>query len=324
MSLVPDEFDESRVPAFFASALWVPPTVELIKFRNKPYIRWEPLLGESGEEQYLRVNAPPGLLSQFAELKGAKPECILRFVKQYGPLQLCNKHGLPSGHDRYCYSWFREPVESWCALARSADALVQLNSPHIDLTRKERADALNHASWLSQRMGVWPSTLRDIEHPSVKRMRGLIRLCVNDWLACSSMQPQLDEKGRLIMLAETSDGPNLFGVLAVALAYEIAGGSARVPCWRCKKWCELPPNASPHRHHYCEECRARTSPYGYSAPVADAQRALWLRKQEARKLRRTGSSLKAIAAKLHLKPRKDPKSGRIIAGIDRVRRWVEE
>jgi len=282
----------------------VPPKMELSP--QKDFLDWQPGWGRS--EKYREVATPRDILDKFARLADANVEKIQTFARRYGPLGLCYQHSLPLLHEAefHCAPAYREPIETWRALARAAAALVQL--------RALGSGSWKDASWLSAKLRSWPRSL-DPAKASPARRRELIDRCINRWLACSAIRPRIQD-GRFVLLAESSEfpGPNLFGVLAIALAYDISGAEVRVPCQGrgCKRWCELPKNASPTRRHYCRHCR------GINTPLKDAQRDLRRKKREAQQLRREGNSIQRIVAKLGLKPRKDNDP------VERVRRWVGE
>jgi hypothetical protein len=316
--------------------------------RHQKELRWD-------EWDYYRlgkrkiINPPADILDQFSALVNGPPEAILTFAKSYGVLGLC-WHGLPGYHrpriERYrrtaprkelvlrveegCEMIDREPIASWDALANAADALINLKTD-------PRATCWKAASWLSRRLGTWKKLVSHYPkgesdwYRYEKRLSGLpnserlkiLGSLIDDWLALSAMRPKTRIVGDEVwfdQFADNSRVPYLFGVLAIALALNMSSSTKMVHCHGCAKRCELAPNASLNRRHYCPECRENK----HHAARADAKRALRARIREAKRLNKEEKwSPQRIAAYYRLRPRKDPATKQIISPINRVRGWLK-
>jgi hypothetical protein len=325
---------ETRLPFI----VLVPPTIWLSP--KKDLLEWRPW-GNENEGRYKIANPPKDILYRFCELAKASRDEILAFARQYGVLGLC-KHGLPLHHrskiERLrrtgerkktllrtvegCDLYLREPIQSWVGLAQAAEALIQLKT-------NARTGAWPAGGWLAKKRHTWKRiTSQYLDQPHIRLGRipledrlnrlpqrdklQIISDLVTDWLAVSAVRPTLTVVGeelRFTFLADTLGFPNLFGVLAVALAAEMSSRAKMVRCdgTSCAKWCELSPNASLHRRHYCPKCRRDNH---YQARAA-AQRDLRANMREAKRLDRQGRSLPEIAAKLN-------------RSVDRIRKWVEK
>jgi hypothetical protein len=279
-------------------------------------LRWSLWPPWSNGEKYHKRRAPPDVLARFVRLADDRSDkeigkYILGFARKYGPMNLCVDHELPVGHEGGdCGGDFREPVASWRALARAADALrrvQQFQSPD-----RKSTEIWERASWLSRKLRHWSGRWATAK-ASEGRQRELIAHCVNDWLACSSIRPRIDVDGGFLWSADSLRQPNLFGVLALALAFDFSHGTVRSLCCRCKRRCEVPPNASPARRVYCESCRKS------NAPVYDAQRKLRRQIREAKRLARE-ENLSPIAIVKRL--RVQAWWGDKLSPEQRVRRWL--
>ncbi len=256
-------------------------------------LRWLPW-DEAGVSKYRLVTPSPRLFDDFRQLAdpSKSPANILRFAKQYGVLGLC-KHALPLSHKftmerlrRHtsagaktifrplprCEPTFAEPISTWRALARSINAMLELNHD------PRRADLWSDASWLSRQRRSWHGS-GALGKLSSKE---LLSQCLNEWLACGGMHPRMDAGLMGYQFISQTGFPNLFGTLALVLASKLMHGERVMFCHKCGNEIRPAiPNASLSRHYYCAVCRGANS----DAARADAQRRYRAKLREKKKAR---------------------------------------
>ena len=225
-----------------------------------PWIAWMPSDGTEDVSE-----RPPrgtrGLLDEFIQLPDAPADAVVRFVRRWGPLELC-EHLLPATHAR-CLpidsirspaSW--EPVAAIRSYARRFRDLFTLVA---DVEAGEPVDA---SRWLE---AVADSPLAWLGPDAVAGLtkidgRGVAGGLVNELMALSPVASELrwsdfDRRPRLVLAGRT------FGILAYQLGTAIGGASLDI-CSNCKSPYVPVRRPQKGRDHYCHACRgARKAAY---------------------------------------------------------------
>ncbi len=180
-------------------------------FGRNPY--HYPPDNKSGNPRPRKVKASPGLLNDFVALAQASDDAIVKFAKRWGPLALCEQHGLPFTHPpvngKSCGQLktravnfrdeklgrmvkgegCRESLASWREYAGQARATLSL--------------AANiHQEWLGilEDWGKFPRYVKAVEsiRKSVSKKRAvrqeqwLLGQVINDWLRWGTVAPRFE------------------------------------------------------------------------------------------------------------------------------------
>jgi hypothetical protein len=209
---------------------------------------------------------------ELAELEGpALERAVGSFARRWGPLYLCEAHGLPTTHPwhvtpgarasasspmacrvRFASGRKEEPVERWRELARQAAAVLMARADLRDgePVPSERFDAMMGALPLGMTApGVSPRPLglgRRVTGPLGSGAIGPITLrlqlsknaaigtAVQQWLAMSDVGPQFNwEDGDFALSFESR---SLFGALALRMAGNLTDVRALVKCAYGNHW----------------------------------------------------------------------------------------
>ena len=230
--------------------------------------------------RYMHVTTAPETIDDFLKLHSAKPEEILRYAKQWGPIGFC-KHGLPASHNsqwrldrtqvKMCTllrgtSEFSEPLEFWRETSKRARALLNI--------------AANLYANKSGKEEDWKIVESKDSHPGntydwpIENQRFELEWQLTYWMRMGRLMPLVTfDKNVLTFSLEVLNGSGLFGSLALQLALAASRTDGLGTCSACGR-AYIPtrkPNAN--RRNYCPDCRDEKK------PLRDAQRAYRLRKQ---------------------------------------------
>lgn len=112
---------------FSAAHLGVPAATEVNRSGTAVLWRWD-----TDDRSAVEVDSPPDLLDSFLQLASGEPDACRKFVASFGPLVLCEVHGLPATHSPSACKpaarrgWFVEPVGGLQGWARRASDLLSI------------------------------------------------------------------------------------------------------------------------------------------------------------------------------------------------------
>ena len=173
------------------------------------------------------VTAAPGLIEEFVRLDS--PSAIATFGKAWGPLGLCDQHGLPGSHrwqerrrrEPPCGPLRAEPIERWREWIARAAAVLRLATAMYEGGLGDNLDwqAIGHPTGLDAPAGV------PLEYSAAFRVTAEL----NSWIVMGDVRPRLwwIEVGRSDMTRRpvVIKGAGLFG----ALAYQLLLAAGRSP-----------------------------------------------------------------------------------------------
>lgn len=238
-----------------ASQALVPAKAEL----EGDYLLWWRYDADSANPHGLETSSR-GMLDAFVRIKTTKD--VLRFVRRYGPLFLC-EHGLPAAHNWTtrsigCYplGWeegvCREPLAGWRQYVEQARALIAIAAA----LREGKEGSKEDWQALLKRYeddGL-ALALAEGQKTSVKGRRSLLSDLANGWLALTNARLSLTwdaakSKWDLMMRGTT------FALLAMQLVFAIAGHHRLVTCDGCGRP-YLREKRAPQmgRRNFCPQC----------------------------------------------------------------------
>jgi hypothetical protein len=264
--------------------LYVPRQIHLDAPKgDAQFLVWE--RPNSPENVTLR-HAKPGMLEGFVRLFEKKPAEILSYAKKWGVLGLC-RHDLPCSHNQYAdgltdgirpclpmlelplpadlsRARFREPLEVWRRLSRQASALLNigasLNQQKLgawDDWKVIKGDYDRRSGGLLNALGLGGGKTRPYMQKIAHARRELASE-LDGWISLGQVRPrgawQPKTNRWRFTLDAVSSGPNLFGMIALAITLAIAGAELAV-CDGCGNSYRPDRRPNPDRRNYCEECR---------------------------------------------------------------------
>jgi hypothetical protein len=239
------------------------------------------------------VLPPKDVLTRFVELRNGRPDEILCFAKQWGPLD---------GYSGLFNAWapgllgenveeaadlpgtFAESIDGWVKIARRAYSI-------LNIAAKLHQDKLGEVSdWASVKTWfVWGPDDRPLREQhdrwmekfgnTVSGQKSRLAFEINNWLATGDVKLRLEwtnppfHSDRKIGLSlRGRDG--LFGFLAEQLVLAVARSSGLCTCSCCGG--PYAPRRRPNRNrrNYCPQCR------GKKVPQRDASRDYTKRRRE--------------------------------------------
>jgi DNA-directed RNA polymerase subunit RPC12/RpoP len=215
-------------------------------------------------KDYRDVIAPQNLLAQFISLRDQQERRFGEFAKKFGPLTLCDKHGLPASHGWDCQASRAEPLDRWRELSRRAytvltirDALNRADRPSPGDWRTALAfvvDVGGHTSWAKQ-----ASRRKSFN----KFGQSELAVCVQAWLNAVQIGPRIAWNGQSktyqLELKPSELGPNLFAHLAMQLMLAVADVERLALCSNCGQSYTPTKRPSETRLNFCPRCGRRAS-----------------------------------------------------------------
>lgn len=272
--------------------------------------------GTHPRDLFRTIKPQRGTLERFLRLADVPAENILAYARRWGVLGLC-RHGLPMNHagalcdPAFLDGQIAEPLTSWRALAKAAAALLRLNA-FARLDRMGRTDVLSSlwhdALWLPAQQFDWARKMPKGSRRAFAHFgRREAAMIATEWLRAGGVcvQVQWDQPSFRFELAPNAAMPNLFGALAIALAFEMAGLEAWALCAGCGELMQPSPNAGSGTRRFCPGCRAANQP---ACRATGDYRA---RKRAARRLASQGRTAAWIAKSMG-KP------------VERIRAWIDQ
>ena len=229
-------------------------------------------------EEFKQVELKPSvsrdIWQRFLELggEGSTPEDVLKYARDYGRLDLCLAHSLPSSHplDGVFSNFYGEcddisnteilsdglfhleSIAVWQLYAREAKALVSIayslhggiagDAGDWNVLRRRYSP---HVEYWENRRGLEPSTI-GIERQS-------IALIMNKWIWNARLIPaltwSLDKQPNLVI---ESSGETVFGVLTTMLLLAVSLKSGFAFCANCGREFKLGPGQSPFSRVFCK------------------------------------------------------------------------
>lgn len=217
-----------------------------------------------------------GVLDAFVRVHDANG--VLRFADKFGPLEICERHGLPSSHHPLPRSLLQpgrgtacrstvlrrdsllywEPLEQWFSFSRQARSILALAASLHGGSPGDRGD------WQQIYKGVQLGT--DVALGSDLAVgRVFLGMVVDDWLAVGGVELSLHMWGEEEPFVELTGGT--FGALAVQLAAAVTRKHSFAVCDGCRRPYLRARKPQSGRHNYCPDCR------GLGVDSRDRQRA---------------------------------------------------
>ena len=200
-------------------------------------MNWRPV----GEAWVLVETDPKRMLMRFIALADAKPDKYLDYARTWGPLWLCDLHGLPFTHPdelgEGCELTFSESIAHWRRLARRVRAIFRI-ATELHRTREAPHD--------TPRLGSendWAAVAQSSAEAEATRewMKGSVSSLkeANEWLA-SYVNELLEWAAVVPHLAWREASPNIelrgssnFSHIAAQLLFAVAGRPRAALCDNC-------------------------------------------------------------------------------------------
>lgn len=227
---------------------------QLLRGVGKRAISWDK---KGDRELWEVVEDDVGILDAFVQLADGEAEDILRFARNFGPLQLC-RHGLPASHNpqrvpltagaRWCDPVGLEPIYLWHQFAKEAKGLLNL------------AAACHRGKWGSPEDYKAVTGLAMKEELDPERILNVIEPRVDEWLWMGNVRP-------VFLLREEGQPPEIklhatgaFGAVARQLAFAIARSEPLAICSGCGA--PFSPSRKPRKDQrsWCTGCRDLSKP----------------------------------------------------------------
>lgn len=202
----------------------------------------------------MRATVPPSVLREFVVLAQASDEEVAKFAGRFGPLGLCEQHGLPVHHNwatlgehrlHGCGPGRRERVDAWRAFALEARLLREFaeafgrgdDTPEqlLDLAQqvgmREVFDARSARDWVTE-LGIAPgidtsdeeverqtAQQQNVEREVIASM--LLRWVADRWLTFGEVRIRYRWDHERATASPFLEAPGLFGLLATKLLADI-------------------------------------------------------------------------------------------------------
>lgn len=224
-----------------------------------PAIAWDARGPVDPAHEWANPSGP--VLDAFVRLEDAEPGEIIAFVRQYGPLMLC-EHGRPAHHspgvqqgEKWiwgCRPLQVEPVTWWHRYARQARAILEIGA------KLHRGQLPDDGDWADALMVV-PPRERNLEEDGQ-----FLEYAIQIWISHGFVSPTFKWEGghpRIELM-----GWGVLGAIACQLTFGLVRSEGMALCSGCKEWYTPKRRPNPNRRNYCPHCRSR------SVPNRDAQR----------------------------------------------------
>jgi hypothetical protein len=243
----------------------VPVSVQPAKHAGLDGIAYLPV--RRGQVRMRRSTSRGGsdMLERFSELDGASSAEIAKYAARWGVLHVCTK-----GHvscKRRCGATFHrsrlwEPIEAWHAEAKTAGAIL---GAAAKLHLKKAADKDDWAPL------VGPGQAEGYARFDLDTQRLLLAGTVNGWLERAAVLPKVGWWGDSLPVIALVP-KDLYGALAVAVAYAVSTERGAAVCSSCKRVYPVTRRPRADRANYCPTCRDN------GAPARERQRRLRARR----------------------------------------------
>jgi hypothetical protein len=215
--------------------------------------------------------AGTGILQRFIRLHRESEDEILKFAKDWGVFGLCEHHVPASWCQRapcvekkdlrgsFIHSKvldYQEDVTTWRRFSAAADGVIQLaaNPSRDPIELRKAVMPLLTAASAAARLDAITSQSK----PKILRtVRGAVEAEIEVWLQLGAVGLRFEHHGagwKISFAAKVF--PNLLGILALKLIFNIAQAEGIAFCSTCHR-AYLPGarRPSPRRRNYCETCK---------------------------------------------------------------------
>lgn len=211
-----------------------------------------------------------------------QPACLPMLVTPLPPEER-NKEGMPiriDAPESKIRHW--EPIDAWHPWSQKAKGLLGI-AGHLSEGKIPRFDA---SPWDWVRSA--PESLGTLEQQrqnkniALSAAREQLAEELDDWISIGQVRPRISwnktSKSWRLDLDAVSTGPNLFGLLGLYIANEVAGTEKGYAiCSSCARFYRTERHPNPKNRNYCQECRGEN---GKQAAWRDAARDYRRRQQE--------------------------------------------
>lgn len=208
------------------------------------------------------------ILGQFLNLRDARDPEVKEFVKQWGPLWLCEKHNAPTGHPGYTLDPYadlphREKIDNQWYCSEPTDGYRLWSWRAFEISRL----VLHARGELNLEPNEWPSLpTKDgtIARPHSNKPWQTLAIHLNNWLRLGALRPVVlpEPKGgvRLDLGTDGIIGFNpLFAVIGLHLATLATGTRGAAICVECNKIYLSDRKLALDRANYCPSCGIRAA-----------------------------------------------------------------
>ena len=223
------------------------------------YVYWSEQRELANEVDAEQVSMFNGAIDRFIRID--REERVSAFASKFGPLELCEEHGMLVRHHPSCMleeahsGVFREPVDAWIETARQVKAVIEVATA-LEQGRRPEEENIRAAQF-----GV-PAGFSLQAFQDLHAERALIAFKINRWLEWANVRPRLEvfARGRgsrrQEFLGFGLEPSSAFGLIAIQLMFACSGVHNIALC----SLCGLPylrqrrraPQAG--RRNYCDEC----------------------------------------------------------------------
>jgi hypothetical protein len=240
----------------------------------------------------------PDMLRDFVRLCDSPRDSAVRaYARKWGVLGICERHGLPCSHGQSTYGLYdgaepclpmlvtplppdgsdfrhKEPIAVWRLWSSKAKALLTIAAE----LNEERIPSVGDWQVLKE---LHDSGLGETEHElfmeTVANARVELAAEVDRWISYGQVHPHISwEAGKPRFTMAAGSGPNLFGMLALEIAYEVASpGKGIAVCCVCQHTYPRERRTSHNNREYCPGCR-------------DGKRASWRESKREQRRRERG------------------------------------
>jgi len=241
------------------SMLYLPESVRLE--RGRIYCKYNDLHGD-------RLKSPdPIILNKFIDLRERSDGDVCKFVRDYGPLFLCEEHDLP--WSRAHFLRFEKCLRAEVVLlveaerSRRTSDSIEFSEPAAQYRKfamevfKMLSCALILRNGAEPKEDDWPDKAVGGVDKSVSGYKRLAKH-LNWWIETAGLEQWVVPRGDPpvgVRFELVSDAINpLFGVIALQLAGALCGGSGTSLCAECSKIYIAHRRLRPGRSGYCSEC----------------------------------------------------------------------
>jgi hypothetical protein len=239
--------------------------------------RWG-VLGSCRHNLPCTHNQPPFCGTQVDQVPGSVPGSVPRVAAPMVPCLPMLVTPLPAEGSDF---WFWEPVDAWCEWSRKAKALL------VIAAQLSRGKTARHEDWNLLKGNRDSGLGESSAEPYVQDLRAARRELaweLDGWISIGQVRPRVawnkTPAGWRFSLDAVSIGPNLFGLLALYIATEVAGTEKGIAiCSSCSKSYQPERRLNPNNRNYCPKCRGES---GKQAARRDAAREFRKRQREKR------------------------------------------
>ena len=248
---------------------------------------------EAGRQVEAKL-ADSHLLERFLRLEAGTDLEIRDFVKEWGPLWLCEKHWLPAVHQPIfgdsCDGWPREEKVKWEPAKERSPLHLFFDSIEAYRAYAKRARMLLEiATAILKGKKVdkesWPNNK---EKPNLFITIGgtsdveLLAQHLNSWLWWTGMRPRVVcRSGKLTM---DFDGNRLLGALGLQILAAVTGSTEIAKCAECPAIFLSKRQIPKGRARYCDNCGLKAAQRRASKKYYNAHRLSVLKRRRKRRL----------------------------------------